>query len=146
MFHEASILMKISNLGNYNWMLAGGEGWGGGGFEWNSSSAFSYRVNPEFLGAAHCFFLLFSTNIKTYSHPFLAQRFEREKTSQCRDSCQLTRFLSLAPFPAYPSPPFTLSWILRLIWKHKQGPCSSPCLGKIIGMTPLCRNVPNFCQ
>ncbi len=31
--------------------------------------------------------------------------------------------------------PLTLSWILRLIWNHKQGPCSSPCLGKIIGMT-----------
>jgi hypothetical protein len=28
----------------------------------------------------------------------------------------------------------------------KQGPCSSPCLGKIIGMTFLCRNVPGFCQ
>ena len=42
--------------------------------------------------------------------------------------------------------PFTLSCILRLIWKHKQGPCSSPCIGKIIGMTFLCRNVPGFCQ
>ena len=44
------------------------------------------------------------------------------------------------------SPPLTLSCILWLIWKHKQGPCSSPCLGKIIGMTFLCRNVPGFCQ
>ena len=51
------------------------------------------------------------------------------------------------PFLRLPlPPPFTLSWILRLIWNHKQGPCSSPCLGKIIGMTFLCRNVPGFCQ
>ena len=83
---------------------------------------------------------------KIYLLRFLAQRFEREKTSWCWDSCQLTRFLSPAPFFASPSPPLTLSWILRLIWNHKQGPCSSPCLGKIIGMTFLCRNVPGFCQ
>ena len=100
-------------------------------------------MNPEFFGAAHCFFLLFSINFKTYSLRFLAQRFEREKTSQCRDSCQLTRFLSPAPFFASR---FTPSWILRRIWNHKQGPCSSLCLGKIIGMTFLCRNLPGFCQ
>ena len=28
----------------------------------------------------------------------------------------------------------------------KQGPCSSPCIGKIIGMTFLCGSVPGFCQ
>jgi hypothetical protein len=95
---------------------------------------------------AHYFFCLVQWILKYTYIDSLAQRFEREKTSWCRDSCQLTRFLSPAPFPAPPPPPFTLSCILRLIWKHKQGPCSSPCIGKIIGMTFLCRNVPGFCQ
>jgi hypothetical protein len=94
-------------------------------------------VNPEFFWHSPLFLFAFSMNFKTYSLRFLAQRFEREKTSQCRDSCQLTRFLSPAPFPASPSPPFTLSWILQLIWNHKQGPCSSPCLGKICGASKI---------
>jgi len=41
-----------------------------------------------------------------------------------------------SPYPGF----YDLSGIF------KQGPCSSPCLGKIIGMTFLCRNVPGFCQ
>jgi hypothetical protein len=49
------------------------------------------------------------------------------------------------PLPRPPLP-FTLSCILRLLWKHNQGPCSSPCLVKKIGMTFLCWNVPGFCQ
>jgi len=71
---------------------------------------------------------------KTYLLRFLAQRFEREKTSWCWDSCQLTRFLSPPPFPAS-SPPSPCPGFYDLSGIFKQGPCSSPCLGKIIGMT-----------
>jgi hypothetical protein len=123
-------------------------GGGGGGFEWNISPVFSFRVNPELFGAVSPSLLLpCLMNFKIYLLRFFSPKVWTWEDLLMPRLLSTNTISQPCPLPRPPPPPpFTLSCILRLIWKHKQGPCSSPCIGKIIGMTFLCRNVPGFCQ
>jgi len=75
----------------------------------------------------------------------LAQKFEREKTSWCRDPCQLARFLSPALFPA--PPPSSLHPILYFTTSVETQTGSlvrARCIGKIIGITFLVQKRTRF--
>ena len=113
-------------------------------FEWNTSLTFSYQRTPSYLAwPAHYFFLflkwililtdILSPKVWTWEDLLMPRLLPTNTISQPRPLLRL-------PLP----PPSPYSGFYDL--SGKQGPCSSPCLGKIIGMTFLCRNVPGFCQ